>query len=451
MAQSKREAYESERRRIRHISGLEPNPDSDDPTGLIDEQDAEAILELCDAYDAENTVVTPNDADSEENRWGTERAPATLRQWAVSLTGFARDLDGSLVDASADDLNRVAQRMYDGEAASVTKPLSKNTVRSRQNSLKKFLRHADVAADPDAISRFDQQSTLVDPEDMLTREEFHALRNAPEHPRDKAIVDLLLYTGQRNTAIRTLRVRDVDVDGEKYRLNDEADGLKGADLIGTWNPLLGATGNVREWLRHHPDPENDDAYLLTERRNNNVRDPTTTISDDTVNRVLREAAEAAAEEHPPTERKPTTAHAMRHNFVTMCKRDYQMDDDLIKRLIRHKPESDVMNTTYAHLSDEDYMERAREIMGYSDPEEEDESPMTPEVCDNCSEPLPPNAKACPGCGVAFTPDAEKVVESDLREHYREADDLDTLEKVQMLDDLLDDPEVLELLEKQDLE
>lgn len=396
MAQSKRENYESERRHLEELV----------EQGEVAERDAEAILDLCDAYDAENTVATPNDADSDQNRWGSERAPATLRQWLVSLAGFARDLDGALVDATPDELNIVAQRMYDGEAATVTKALSKNTVRSRQNSLKKFLRHAHAEADADEISRFDQQSTLVDPEDMLTREEFHALRNAPEHPRDQAIVDLLLYTGQRNTAIRTLRVKDVRLEDEKYRLNDEADGLKGADLIGTWNPLLGATGSVRDWLQHHPEPDNEKAYLLTERRNSVVRDPTTTISDDTVNRVLREAAKVAAEEYPEIERKPTNAHAMRHNFVTMCKRDYEMDDDVIKRLIRHKPESDVMNTTYAHLSDSDYMEKARAAMGYDvEDDGEEGSPMTPEHCDVCQEPLAPSAKACPSCGTVFTPDA----------------------------------------------
>ena len=73
---------------------------------------------------------------------------------------------------------------------------------------------------------FEQQSTVVDPGNMLTPDEFHALRQAPEHPRDKAIVDLFLYTGQRNTAIRTLRIKDIDLDEAKYRLNTEADGLK---------------------------------------------------------------------------------------------------------------------------------------------------------------------------------------------------------------------------------
>ena len=344
--------------------------------------------------------------------------------------------------------------MYEGTSVAVSKPLSKNTVRSRQNCLKRFLRHVeahadvDAAADPDSIAVFDKQSTVVDPEDMLTREEFHAVRNAAEHPRDKAIVDLFLYTGQRNNAIRTLRIKDVDLDGGKYRLNADADGLKGADLIGTWNPLLGAVGSVRDWLTHHPDPDNPDAYLVTERRDSIFRDPTTTISDDTVNRVLRDAAEKAAESEPGIKHKPTHAHAMRHNFVTMCKRDYDLDDDVVKRLIRHKPESDVMNTTYAHLSDSDYIKKAEEAFGLR--EEDDESPMTPDHCDVCREPLAPSAKACANCGQVYTPDAkaaEAQLQADVKQDYAQAnpEDADTQAKVETVDALLQDPAVKQLL------
>ena len=417
MAQSKREKYERKRAHIRELADAHEQaakgevPASKDwPFMLPDE--ADEILRWCDGYDEENAVVTPNDADSEENRWGSTRKPSTLHSWLAGVSCFARDLDGSILDASAKDLNQVAQRLYEGDAQSVSKGLSKNSVKTRQDALTKFVRHVDNDTSPDDITVFDQQSTVVDPEDMLSREEFHALRNAAEHPRDKCIVDLFLYTGQRNTGLRTLRIKDIDLDDAKYRLNRNADGLKGADLIGTWNPLLGSVGSIRDWLSHHPEPDNPDAYLLTARTNNIHCDPSSPISGDTVNRVLRKAAKKAAEEYPGIGNKPTHAHAMRHNFVTMAKRDYDLDDDVIKRLIRHKPESDVMTTTYKHLSDEDYIRKAEEAFGLR--EEEDHSPMTPEHCDVCREPLAPGAKACPNCGTVFTPDA-KAAQDQMQE------------------------------------
>jgi len=427
MAQTKREKYESEREAVKDLAA----------SGQIAEEDAAEMLRWCDGYDPENAITTPTNADDDSNRWGETRAPTTLRQWLVSVSAFARDLDESILDADADDLNRVAQRLYEGKAASTTKPQSKNTVRTRQNCLKRFLRHLDNGVDPADIAVFEQQSTIVDPEDMLTRAEFHALRQAPEHPRDKAIVDICLYTGQRNTAIRTLRIKDLDLDGGKYRLNSDVDGLKGADLVGTWNPLLAATGAVRDWLTHHPDPDNPDAYLLCERRDSIVRDASETISNDTINRVLREAATVAADDEPEIAQKPTHAHALRHNFVTMCKRDYDMDDDVIKRLIRHKPESDVMATTYAHLSDSDYIEKAEEAFGYRD-DDEDESPMTPQNCGSCREPLPPNAKACPSCGAVFTPDAANSKRMYQQQAEERVISADTEVKAEIVQEILKD-------------
>jgi hypothetical protein len=137
--QSKRKNYEQKQSHLQDLV----------ESGDVEESDAEAILDLCDPYDSENTVVTSNDASNDANRWGTERPPSTLRQWMVSLVGSAEDLDGSSTDANADEMNQVTQRMYDVEVDTVTKPLSKNTVRSPRNCLKKFLRHADTAANAD--------------------------------------------------------------------------------------------------------------------------------------------------------------------------------------------------------------------------------------------------------------------------------------------------------------
>lgn len=419
---------------------------------MIEPKDVDAILEWCDAYDPENATTRPTNADADENRWGETRSASTLTQWLNSTGMYARDLNGSLLDTTANELNQSSQNMYDGQSPAVQKDdgLAKSTMRTRQNCIKVFLReHPDATADPDNIMVFDESVSPVDPEDMLTREEFHALRNAPEHPRDRAIVDLFLYTGQRSMALRTLRIKDVKLDEGKYRLNDNADGLKGADLIGTWNPLLGAVGSIRDWLKHHPDPHNPNAYLLTERRDSVNRDATSTISGDTVIRRLRDAAEKAAQEEPGIENKPITAHTMRHNFVTMCKVHYDMDDDVVKRLIRHKPESNVMSTTYKHLSDEDYIKKAKEAFGLLD-EDEDESRVTPEHCDVCHEPLSPSAKACSNCGMIYAPDSEGVkkdLKSDVREGKEEADTLEEYKRMDRLERLVNEnPELIDVLE-----
>jgi site-specific recombinase XerD len=323
---------------------------------------------------------------------------------------------------------------------------SPGTVSTKQNCLIKFLQHYEgrTRADPDAIHVFDKQGSKIDPADMLSEGEFHAMRTAPEHPRDRALVNFFMYTGQRNTAVRTLRVKDVNLDEGTYRLNTEADGLKGADKVAMWNPLLGATKPIRDWLNHHPAPEDGDAYLFTERHDHRERDPYSTISDDTVNWVLRNAAERAAEEHPAIENKPTHSHAMRHNFVTMCKLRYDMDNDTIKRLIRHKPDSTVMETTYAHLSDADYIQKAEQAFGIREEDDSTEAfDHSPEFCDVCDEPLQRGAKACPACGTLYAPDARSAqsdMQADAESAIVEVDNEAEARIVQsVLEDLREEP------------
>ena len=112
MAQSKREQYIRERAHVReradrynllrdHLADAaerhgRPRDDylAHADADLIRPGDADLLLDWCDGYDGEKATSTPTDADHETNRWGGTRAPATLRQWLVSLTGFARDIDG---------------------------------------------------------------------------------------------------------------------------------------------------------------------------------------------------------------------------------------------------------------------------------------------------------------------------------------------------------------------
>jgi len=254
----------------------------------------------------------------------------------------------------------------------------------------------------------------------------------------------LLYTGQRSTAIRSLRIKDVDLDDGVYYLNGNVDGLKGADRNGRKRPLLGAVGSIREWLRYHPDPDNPDAYLITTKPRYSDVDPESMVSRNTIRRATTKLGEKAGID------KPTNPHTIRHNFVTIAKREYGMDDNTVKHLIGHAPDSNVMETTYAHLTDEDFIQAAEEAAGIREPEES--GSLSPDIC-HCGEPLPDTAKACPRCGTVYAPDAQAAqgqIQDEMKESYKQTDpeDTDTQEKLDTLDDLLDDPKVkTALLEK----
>lgn len=362
--------------------------------GRIDSETAEAIRELCDAYDDDNLIHSPPDDES-------SRKVSTLMSWCYRCMAFGQEQD--LTTATAEKLNRDVQAMHDGEHPQVSdEGIQKGTLRSYQAALRRFYKYHDYGVDPEDIPLFDQKDSPVDPSDMLTKEEIHDIRGEIDNIRDQLIFDLLVFTGQRREALRTLRLKDVFPQDGEYRLNPEADGLKGAGERHGRRPLLGAVATVREWLEYHPDTSDNSNYLITARPNWNAVDPTTPVSGETIRRVMQDIKEEVGIS------KPLHPHAARHNFVTISKRDYDLPDDTIKYLIGHSADSSVMETTYSHLSDEDHIQRAEEAWGIR--EEEDTSPFTPEVCPTCKEPQAPDAKACSRCGTVFTPDAHQVQE-----------------------------------------
>jgi len=378
--------------------------------GDVSSSDADAIRTLAAAYDPEDmTEPLPSSGEYADDTKSKEAN--TLRYWIVTATRAADRIDGTLTEASADDVNNLMTAMRSGEHPAVKDDgLSNNSIRNYQGVVRRFYRfHDGLGADPDDIVIISGDDTHVDERDMLTPEEIERIRNAAEHPRDLAIFDLLLYTGQRNTAIRSLRIRDVDVDEGVYYLNDDADGLKGADENGKKRPLLGAVGSVREWLRYHPAPENPDAYLITAKPRYRNVDGTDMVSRNTLAYAMKGNGDYPGLKQKADIDKPMNPHSIRHNFVTIAKREHDLEDGTVKRLIGHTPDSQVMETTYAHLTDDDHIRNAEVAFGITDPDEKGEGSLSPDVC-HCGEPLPPSAKACPRCGAVFAPDARSAVE-----------------------------------------
>lgn len=411
--------------------------------GYKDPEDAERILEMADAYDEDKLVVeTPEGQDT--------KSVTTLKNYLSALKKIAVHV--TLTDTTTTELNTVMQGFHDGTLDNVKDDgLSKGSVRIYQNALRQFYYvHDDFGINPEDIILFKPEQKSVDPADMLSRDEIQAMRDAAECMRDLALFDFLIYTGQRNTATRSLRIKDLDLPNERFRLNENADGLKEAEKNGKWRDLLLSAATIKQYLNtEHPSPDDPDAFVFVGRPKYGGPNPHTMLDVTTIGAIIGRLADRATETCPAIASKPTTPHSLRHNFVTIALRR-GMDETAIKHQIGHRPESSVMESTYSHLKDSDHIRVAREAF---DLEIEDtESELTPEVCPRCGENPPENARLCPWCGLEYTPDAKEVMEranEDMRESYRDidADDTETIDSLQKIDKLLDDPEVQELLLK----
>lgn len=408
--------------------------------GKVTQGEKDAIEELCFTFDEQRPAFNrPNWPDA-PSRLRSYRSKSTLSNWMYQLTRIALAID--LMDTSATEINRLMGEWLRGEGDVKDDGLTKGSLRAFQNTLRIFYRyHDDVNVDFQSITVFDQEDTSVKPSDMLTPDEVQMVRDVPTNPRDEVVVYLLLYTGVRNTALRKLRVRDVELNpNPRYYFNTTAEGLKGVSRPHEPRPLLGAESAVRTWLNFHPTG-NDDDYLITARSKWGRGDASEPVSYNTIGRVMDTVKEETGID------KPMHPHMMRHNFVSICKREYGMDDDAVKFLIGHDPDSTVMSTTYAHLSGEDYAQKAEVAAGIRDQEESSFSPE--EYCTACGEPLPENAKACSACGMTYTPDARSVLQDfdgDAREALVNMNDDELRELIATFDeDVTDNVDAIDVL------
>lgn len=427
MGQSKQERYEVEREKIQSGEG-------------IASEDGKLILDYLDAADP-NHLMTQLPS-------GKTKAPGTLHQHANSLSRVAKDLHhegDSLAESSTDDLNRLMSRYLKGDVPSCKDSgLSNGTVNNRQGPLRVFYRfHQDLDVEPDDLTMMKLGDTSVDENDMFTKDEVHRIREAAKTSgiRDICLVDLLLYTGQRISAILHLRLKDVDENDGTFKLNTEAGDLKGASGK---RPLLRAEKSVRDWKSQHPTGEPDD-FLITCKVSSASRKDVTAggrLSSAGIHRILSRIGDMADVD------KPVNAHNFRHYFVTACIRNYDMDKDTVKHLIGHEPDSTVMESTYSHLTDDDYIEKAEVKQDLREPD--DESPLTPPVCDVCDEPLEGDWHACPNCGTTYSPkahqtkqDIDESVYAEQREAEPESQKSETVDDLRKL--LKENPELMEEL------
>lgn len=403
--------------------------------GDVSEKDAEDIRELLDAFDTNHPGKRFYGIDGVETKENK-----TLANYTDRLRFAATELDGDLLDQTNEDIDNMVAGLTTGEAdVAPSGGYTNGSVGQYQSALKAFYRyHDDHDVNPEDIQIYAPEDTKIDERDMFDEDEIQAMRDAIDSPRERCLFELLAFTGQRIRAIQTLRIKDIDLEEGILYLNTDDGGLKGAEGK---RPLLGAEAYVRRWLEYHPTGEPDD-YLITPSKTGGG-EPGEPITQDTIRYHLNKIADKADVD------KDVHPHIFRHYFTTIAKRDYNLDDTYIKHLRGDSDASNVMETTYRHLSDDDAVEHATAKFEGREPEQE--SALTPEKCPTCGEILESDAKACSNCGTVFTPDAKEALDKSER-HTAENADPEELEIAQELVSAVQDDkeklqEILELVDE----
>jgi integrase/recombinase XerD len=213
--------------------------------------DTQAVLRFLAAFDENDLSESYKNKDGETETLFYN----TLENYGRAIRLIEKASDCDLLNHDLDSLTAVFNTSMDN--------LGDQTVRQRQAAAIKFYRFHNTGVDPEEISLTQvNNGSAVGERDIFTREEIHDLREACDNLRDRCLLELLVYTGQRVRAIQTLQLKDIDLDKGVYYLNADEAGLKGAEKTGKKRPLLGAESAVRDWIDCHPTGNADD-YLIT--------------------------------------------------------------------------------------------------------------------------------------------------------------------------------------------
>jgi len=360
--------------------------------------------------------------------------------------------DLPLVDMTSEtDVNALLETFENGTHPDIKEDgLAESTLRQFKIGARNFFRDGLEREWAEDIKVGASPEGKVSRDDCLTTDESAALRRAATRSRDKAMISTLLATGQRITALLTLRVGDVDLSGRDgtIHLNEDALGLKGASGP---RPLIWATADMENWLASHPRREDDDAALFCTLQSGHggnhdagtyyEYEPGEPLTRMQAFRRLKQVAEDAG-----IDTDKVTPHNFRHTAITRMLED-GVPEQHIKWLVGWHKDSSQLDR-YAHVDDDKMMNGVREHFDRVDPEESDvghpdlsECPRT--TCDTA---IPPGSQFCPGCSMPLSQKAADEIEDTQEQAVETMADPDTTDEerqaARAIIDAVDDPMAL---------
>jgi len=371
----------------------------------IDDRDREAIKEFVRYQDTQRGLAASTNVKNCSNlRLSAERAEKPLLQMERS------DVDALLFDFKHE------------------REMAEGTLRNYRKSLKKFFRYhgREWAEDVEIGAVPDRE---VDADKILAEDEINALREAADHPRNKALLEMLLDTGLRISAVGTLRVGDVELNGRAgtVTLNQEAVGRKGASGK---RPLTWSKPYVANWLDVHPRNNEPGAPLfhrLTKPNGGWEEDEDGALHYYQLQKVLKQIAEDA-----DVSRNKVNPHNFRKTAISQWIRQGFSEQEIKHRACWVKDSRQF--DTYSQVTDEEMNAQILDKYGLAEEETERNKPDIDD-CPQCQTTLRGDPRFCPGCGLALSQKAAHDldrVEDDIFADVADATDED---EVAMLTDL----------------
>lgn len=277
------------------------------------------------------------------------------------------------------------------------KGLSPGGIRNYKKFVKKFMRWYHEDEPPKWVKNIKLKSLAspVQPQDLLTQDEFDKLMAACRHPRDKALIAVLADSGMRIGALASCRVKNVDFKqyGAILYISNTSRSKKNTAAKGI--PLTWSTGFLNQWIAVHPLKDDPEAALWITRDKN--MEP---LSYKSARMMIKNIGIKAGI------KKRVNPHSFRHLAIT-----HWILDGLNEQEIKHRAGwsrgSTQMFKIYANFTDNEINDNIFEHYGLKS---EDNRHVTLKACPRCNNVLRPKDRFCSQCSLVLDQQMAKEME-----------------------------------------
>jgi len=303
----------------------------------------------------------------------------------ITLTMFARLLGKDFDQLTRADLERVIGQLMQHQPA-----YSVLTISMHQKLLRRFLLYVSAPDQFPTIKTFPESIAwmsghvrrrdrpTIQRSDLLTPAEIDLLLRTTNYARDRAFISALWEAGPRVSEIGNMHVKDAVPVTNGYTLN-----ITGK--TGTRTPLvITSAPHLSAWLSVHPDAGNPNAPLWPQLRSRRA------MGYDAICRLLQRLFQKAGI------KKPCHPHLFRHSRVTYVLANAIMNEQQAKTYFGWTPESDVIGSTYAHLTDSDANNAILRENNLA-PHQQAQRDLQPVTCRICHQLNTPRAEYCQRC------------------------------------------------------
>lgn len=192
----------------------------------------------------------PFNSESLERYYNTRVAegisPARIHKCLCTMNMISKAFGRQFEGATKDDIVKLVATLESKDIADWTK----RDYRVVLKHFYKWLRNWDDGTPPEVRwikkTRSAENKRPILPKDLLTLEEKSLLLKSTRHPRDRALLEVLMESGRRLGEILTLHIGDIgfDDDGAILSIN----GKMGSDF----SKIISSASSLAIWLKHHP-------------------------------------------------------------------------------------------------------------------------------------------------------------------------------------------------------